>query len=147
MKSSGVFLVRLFIKVSPQHWRVLEMPSFSVGWYCGYQHGIWIGSALQPSGRQVIFLNKKMEEDMLGDKETPPCCGTDSSKHSSSELSGFRHSFHVNQGEYCQLPTCGFLKRWVWLSHYSFLVSLNDLIFRVIHKPLFPKVFPLEIGR
>lgn len=98
MKSSGVFLVRLFIKASPQRWRVLEMPSFSVGWYCGYQHGVWIDSALRPSGRQVIFLNKKVEEDMLGDKETPPCCGRDSSKHSSAELSGFRHSFHVNQG-------------------------------------------------
>lgn len=74
------------------------MPSFSVGWYCGYQHGVWTGSALQPSERWVIFLNKKVEEDILRDKESLPCCGTDSSKHSSSELSGFRHSFHINQG-------------------------------------------------
>lgn len=98
MKRSAVFPIRLFINVSSQRWRVLEMPSFSVGWYCGYQHGVWIGSALWPSGRQVVFLNKKVEEDILGDKGTPSCCGTESSKHSSSELSGFRHSFHVNQG-------------------------------------------------
>lgn len=97
MKRSAVFPIRLFINVSSQRWRVLEMPSFSVGWYCGYQHGVWIGSALWPSGRQVIFFNK-VEEDILGDTGTPSCCGTESSEHSSSETSRFRHSFHVNQG-------------------------------------------------